>query len=170
MNSSKLLFSSFKNNFKIINVVSDLMHHVVKSYSMRSVSNIVLGVIHHSASVLSSLDQIVDYHVNGHDWPGIGYHYVIDKNGSCYQTQPLNTVSYHCKGQNTRSIGICLLGNFEKEKPTFKQLAALYLLMLDIKYKLPNIKYYPHYTFRNTLCPGKNFMPSFADFLMNIIL
>ncbi|MBP7885053.1 N-acetylmuramoyl-L-alanine amidase [Patescibacteria group bacterium] len=53
----------------------------------------------------------------------------------------------HAKYNNTDSIGIALLGNFEVGKPTDVQLAALTKLItaLSIKYKIhPDNQIYAH--------------------------
>lgn len=41
---------------------------------------------------------------------GIGYHFVIRRNGSMEQGRPLRQPGAHVQGHNARSIGICLIG------------------------------------------------------------
>jgi N-acetylmuramoyl-L-alanine amidase len=41
---------------------------------------------------------------------GIGYHYVINEQGGCENGRPLYWAGAHVKGYNSRSIGICLIG------------------------------------------------------------
>lgn len=41
---------------------------------------------------------------------GIGYHYVIDRDGSIIAGRPLGEIGAHVKGHNVGSVGICLIG------------------------------------------------------------
>jgi hypothetical protein len=91
----------------------------------------------------------------------IDYHYLIGPTGKVFEGQPVEIVGYHCgnKAMNLRSIGICLLGDFEKTIPSKAQVDALVDLLVDAikKYKIPieNIK--KHKDIVNTDCPGKYF-------------
>jgi len=70
-----------------------------------------------------------------------------------------------CANYNSQSIGVCLEGNFDIEKPTFAQQIALVILVNYLKYKY-NVKkenIIPHSHFRETDCPGTNF--NFKNFL-----
>lgn len=58
-------------------------------------------------------------------WAGIGYHYVIRKDGTIERGRPLATVGAHAQGQNYHTVGINVTGNFDKEIPTPAQLHAL---------------------------------------------
>lgn len=59
----------------------------------------------------------------------IGYHFVIDVDGSVQSGRHLNEKGAHVAGQNARSIGICLVGGAEREArytaPQWGSLAAL---------------------------------------------
>ncbi|OHB39606.1 MAG: lysozyme [Phenylobacterium sp. RIFCSPHIGHO2_01_FULL_70_10] len=43
-------------------------------------------------------------------WLGIGYHYVIKRDGTVEEGRPRDTVGAHVEGFNARSIGICMVG------------------------------------------------------------
>lgn len=58
-------------------------------------------------------------------WAGIGYHYVIRKNGVIERGRPLNTVGAHAYGENYHTVGINVTGNFDKEYPTDNQIQSL---------------------------------------------
>lgn len=58
-------------------------------------------------------------------WAGIGYHYVIRKNGTIERGRPLPTVGAHAQGHNYDTIGINVTGNFDKERPTKEQITSL---------------------------------------------
>jgi len=60
---------------------------------------------------------------------------------------------------NVSSIGICLVGNFEKKHPSKKQVAALVELIDYLKNKTlrGKAKFMVHRELEQTVCPGKNF-------------
>ena len=74
-------------------------------------------VIHCSAvrpNQTSSAAQIDDWHkervTNGIHWKGIGYHYVVRRDGSVEIGRHLTEVGAHCVGHNRHSIAICYEG------------------------------------------------------------
>lgn len=93
-------------------------------------------------------------------WAGIGYHYVIRKDGSIERGRPLATVGAHAEGQNYHTVGINVTGNFEKETPTQSQIASLEKLLVflcqtyDIHPSAATIV--GHRNVNSTDCPGKN--------------
>lgn len=134
-----------------------LMRSTVNSYGTRSLNQITQAVVHHSATTNQTAEDYARYHVQHHQWPGIGYHYVIEKDGTIVQGNPLTNVSYHTSGQNTKSVGICLSGNFEIEQPTPQQMHSLGLLINYVRQQVPNaMQVYGHRDFANTSCPGDN--------------
>jgi N-acetylmuramoyl-L-alanine amidase len=54
-------------------------------------------------------DEIDRWH-KARGWKGIGYHFVVDRNGDIAKGRDLNTVGAHVKGHNTGTIGVCLVG------------------------------------------------------------
>ncbi len=120
-----------------------------------------LIVIHHvGMDVLEkSAAQIHQLHLkNG--WSGIGYHYVIHKNGTIERGRPRDTVGAHTSKHNESSVGIVLDGNFEDSMPTDIQLERTAMLVGALSH-IYNI--YPddnnllgHCDLNTTLCPGKN--------------
>ncbi len=124
------------------------------NYSKRSISSIDKIVIHHSATNSGTPKAYANYHVNTRGWPGIGYHFVIQKDGSVFQTNYLDTVSYHTSGQNTRSIGICLTGNYDSQQPPALQLDALINLIRYLAKFLGRLDIHGHNDFSSKSCPG----------------
>jgi N-acetylmuramoyl-L-alanine amidase len=45
-------------------------------------------------------------------WSDIGYHYLIDRDGTVVTGRPLDRTGAHVKGHNTGSVGISLFGGF----------------------------------------------------------
>ncbi len=93
-------------------------------------------------------------------WAGIGYHYVIRKDGTIERGRPLATVGAHAEGQNYHTVGINVTGNFEKEIPTPAQIHSLEGLVAWIC-KIYSIVPGPstivgHRDVNSTDCPGRN--------------
>jgi len=144
---------------KIIDLRQKLKVHSRKRYSLRSFKDITHIVIHHSATANASSEGIARYHVQVNGWPGIGYHYIIAKDGTVYKTNSLTTVSYHAKGVNKEAIGICLVGNFSNKAPEKIQLASLKKLVDLLKKYLPELTVVFHRDVpgARTTCPGSLF-------------
>ncbi len=81
------------------------------------VSSVKDGIVIHHVAIPSgdiSSQAIHKAHLkNG--WAGIGYHFVIRKDGTIERGRPLSVVGAHAQGDNLHTIGICMAGNFEKE-------------------------------------------------------
>jgi N-acetyl-anhydromuramyl-L-alanine amidase AmpD len=128
-----------------------------------------LIVIHHvgNTDVDVSSEEIHKWHLaNG--WAGIGYHYVIRKDGTIERGRPRDTIGAHSYGHNKTSIGINLVGNFEiaTPKPAQIESAACLVAYLCNTYKLtPNKSTVRGHKDLNydTLCPGKNLYTQLQD-------
>jgi N-acetyl-anhydromuramyl-L-alanine amidase AmpD len=142
----------------IQDVVDDLTRNPSQRYASRFLSSIQELVIHHSAVPASvGAERIADYHVNRQDWPGIGYHFFLEADGTILQTNPLDTVAFHVKGVNATTVGLCFAGDFSNNPPTSAQVAAgahlLAWLLDELKLPLEAIK--GHKDYLVTECPGK---------------
>lgn len=139
---------------RVERIVESLPHGPVP-YRKRQLRQIEQIIIHHSADNGTPY-SIADYHVGTKKWPGIGYHFLIDKNGVVYQSNDIDTVSYHLANQNTISLGICCIGNFEEDKPTDAQVESLIWLLACIRAVIGHKPIFGHKDKGSTLCPGKN--------------
>ena len=144
----------------IKDVTDSLPKHATNRYSTRSLDKITHITIHHSAAPANiPVETIAAYHVNNNDWPGIGYHFCIGPDGTIYQVNRLETVSYHAGVVNDYTIGICLEGDFRNGLiPTPKQIESAGHLSawLSQKLKIPvaNIMGHKEYPKNATECPG----------------
>lgn len=151
------LSPSQKAALSIRNIVDDLPKSATQSYSTRNLSQINKIVVHHSATTSGTAESYARYHVDTRGWPGIGYHFVIDQDGTINQTNWLETVSYHTGNNNTSSIGICLTGNFDIQQPFPAQMASLNALISHLKNQLgQNLQVYGHRDYSTKTCPGNN--------------
>lgn len=119
----------------------------------RSTSRIIL---HHAAASKCTAQQIHSWHLaNG--WVGIGYHFLVRKDGSVYRGRPEDTVGAHAGNNNYDSIGICFEGNFMTETmPIIQQWAGQELVQyLKDKYGISKVQ--KHSDVNATGCPGTHF-------------
>lgn len=151
-----LLLQFLKDRFmKIENVTNNLAKNPNKSYGTRNLSMIEYIIWHHSATSSGSAESFASYHVSKNEWPGIGYHFVIEQDGTIKQTNELTTLSYHCPTRNTDGIGVCLVGNFSKNDLTAEQEQAANWLGREIRKMVgKNLVSAPHGDFKQTSCPG----------------
>lgn len=93
-------------------------------------------------------------------WAGIGYHYVIRKNGDIERGRPEDCIGSHAYGWNWETLGVHLCGNFELVEPTQRQIeSAAYLIgWLCDKYDLVPDRHHVvgHRDLTPTACPGEN--------------
>lgn len=124
-------------------------------------------IIHHSATAQGDAETFRRAHT-AKGWRDIGYHYVIGNgtysgNGEVETGRTEAEDGAHCNvdGMNFKSIGICLVGNFDIDKPTPAQMEALERLCRDImeRHKIPASRVLGHGEVKGaaTNCPGKNF-------------
>lgn len=113
-------------------------------------------ILHHAQAKTCSVEDIHQWHLKK-GWSGIGYHFLVRKDGTIYQGRPEDTIGAHAKGANHDSIGICAEGDFMKEEMNPLQLNALIDLVSYIKNKdhLSSIK--RHKDIASTDCPGTHF-------------
>jgi len=93
-------------------------------------------------------------------WSGIGYHYVIRRNGEIEKGRPDDKPGAHVQSHNARTLGICLvggLGNDNRAKPAYtsEQWQTLELLVRHIKTQHPTAEVLGHRDFPNVnkACP-----------------
>jgi hypothetical protein len=131
-------------------------------------------VIHHSATDAGNAASMDAFHRNVKHWDGLGYDFVIGNgNGSGDGTIE---VGYRWREQkrgahagadapyfNEHGVGICLVGDFTKARPTAAQMRALSRLcnFLSSYCGIPLSNYRLHGDIRKTECPGPLFPRDF---------
>lgn len=132
---------------------------------MREINKLI---VHCSATAEGkdySLDTIRKWHLK-RGWRDIGYHYVIQRDGTTEEGRPLEQIGAHVKGMNRNSIGICYIGGVEAEKKNGKWIAkdtrtdeqkqALEDLLCSLKIKFPSATVHGHNEFSSKSCPCFN--------------
>jgi hypothetical protein len=125
-------------------------------------------VIHHTGcnDIDASAEQIHGWHLSN-GWSGIGYHYVIRKDGTIERGRPEWAIGSHAYGENSHTIGIHLSGDFEQAEPTSQQIEKCAMLIADIadRYGLPIDRetVVGHGELMATDCPGTNLQALLND-------
>lgn len=128
--------------------------------SARTYTNLI--VIHHTgADIDASAKEIHRWHISAPNYyAGIGYHFVIRKDGTIERGRPVEAIGAHAYGFNAHSIGIQLSGDFDKTFPTMAQIEMTAMLIANLcaDYRIPIdlIHICGHCDLMATDCPGKN--------------
>jgi hypothetical protein len=98
---------------------------------------------------------------NGHDGRGfgdIGYHFVVDRAGRIWEGRSLRYQGAHVRSHNEGNIGIMCLGNFDEQRVSEAQRAALehQLRVLSAKYRVKSRSIKTHKEWVSTACPGRD--------------
>ena len=119
-------------------------------------------VIHHLGSVKdidASAAQVHDIHINT-GYSGIGYHFIVRKNGIIERGRPIYAVGAHAYGENWHTIGINVSGDFNAAEPTTAQIESTAMLIANLceDYTIPTDRQHivGHFEINETNCPGKN--------------
>lgn len=115
--------------------------------------------------------EIRRWHVNDNGWNDIGYHFVIDRDGTIGMGRPLDVVGAHVKGHNEGTIGICLIGGHGSDANdkfedhfTPAQDRAVRTMIQDLMDKYPTItKVSGHNEYAAKACPGFRVGPWYAQ-------
>lgn len=118
---------------------------------MRSINRII---VHCSATPNgrpTSVSDINQWH-RDRGWNEIGYHYVIGVNGVGERGRDRSLVGAHCKGYNTGSLGVCLIGTDSFNE---KQMDTLRGMIRRFRLEYPDCTIHGHREFNdNKTCPG----------------
>jgi hypothetical protein len=137
-------------------------------------------VVHHSLTEDSgtvSWGAIRLYHTSNKGWSDIGYHAGVEKVKSgrypyieVLLGRPWHVPGAHTIGQNSESLGICFVGNYDLEAPLRDVLVAggrlinMWMRIFDI----PSSEIYRHSDFASyKSCPGSMFdMTRLREFIV----
>lgn len=99
-------------------------------------------IVHCSATPEGRSHTLADFrqwHVAGNGWSDIGYHFIIDIDGTIYPARPIQSAGAHVKGHNADSIGVCYVGGVgadmkPKDTRTAEQKESLNKLLTYLAY------------------------------------
>ena len=93
---------------------------------------------------------------------GIGYHYVVCRDGSVHKGRDVAKRGAHCKGHNAGGIGVCYVGGMTadgktpKDTRTEAQRAALRDLVEWLRREHPGASVHGHNEYSSKACPCFN--------------
>lgn len=125
---------------------------------MRNITTIII----HCAATKPTMDigakEIEQWH-RARGFFGIGYHYVIRRDGTIETGRPLEKAGAHAEGHNADSIGICMAGGIDnKGKPqnnfTDAQWDSLAKLTKDLVQSYGALKIIGHNEVAAKACPS----------------
>ncbi len=128
-------------------------------------------VVHHSATAMGTPQGMDQYHRNvRHMENGLAYHFVIGNGNGMNDgqiaigrrwTEQLNGGHLASEALNARSLGICLVGNFDRDPPSRRQLDSLEALtrylMKRCNINRAHVKTHQQINTIGTRCPGRLF-------------
>ena len=106
------------------------------------------------------VEEVRRWHVEDRNWRDVGYHWLIDLDGSVIKGRDESVTGAHVAGHNANSIGISLFGghggsNDDKFEDNFtpEQDASLRQLIREIKDRHSITKISGHNEYANKACP-----------------
>ena len=105
--------------------------------------------------------EVKNWHVRNNGWSDIGYHFLIDRDGTRATGRPLERTGAHVKGKNTGTIGVALFGGHGSSETdqfsdnfTPEQDAELRKLLSDLGERFPITRISGHNQYAAKACPG----------------
>lgn len=134
----------------------------------RDLSQVNYLAIHHSGGPdTETPENIANAHITNNGWGGIGYHFLIAKDGTVFYVGDIGTARANVANLNEQVIGICLVGNFTQGRlPSNEQLDSTHKLCEFFILNFPDLtgvkswdKVRGHNELPNqsTNCPGETF-------------
>ena len=131
---------------------------------MEKLEKVEYIIVHHSRRTYDCHTFIKIRHRFLRGWEDTGYHLLIGNKicgeGKISSGRSLEYQGAHAFGYNRNSIGVCVVGDYDKNEPTLKQFSALIELLKDLckKYNVPYDNVIGHNEIPGCIktCPGKN--------------
>ncbi len=133
---------NYPNEFKVATTLTKGPNGRKYRWPVSYSKAVKLLVVHHTAmkvtgetrSGVDRMRALYAYHSVNRGWGDIGYNFVIDENGAIYEGKEggSSVVAGHAYCNNVGTIGISLMGNFDTEQPSQKQMESLKHLLDDL--------------------------------------
>ena len=111
------------------------------------------------------------WHVEGRGWSDIGYHYLIQLDGTVVPCRPMERDGAHVKGRNKGTVGVSYAGGVDargnaKDTRTSAQKAALTSLLVKLLDTYPSINHISsHQDYAAKACPSFDATSEYAPLL-----
>lgn len=142
----------------------------------RTTKEVQFLVIHHTVTKHeATADDIALLH-KARGWAGIGYHFVITKDGIVHYVGDVGTARANVLDMNEKVIGITMVGDFTKHLPSDDQILSAHDLckfFLQNKAIWPNLtgweKVVGHKELQATACPGNDWKDTSSSLYNRIV-
>lgn len=124
---------------------------------MRRINMIIIHCSAVKPEQSSSASQIDAWH-KARGWNGIGYHYVVRREGTVESGRPEHMTGAHCTNHNRYSIGVCYEGGLDArgqpaDTRTEAQKRSMLTLINDLKARYESAIVVGHNVLSNKACP-----------------
>ena len=124
---------------------------------MRQIKEIIVHSTATPEGRETSVEDIRSWHKQ-RGWSDIGYHYVIQIDGTINAGRPIHISGAHCEGKNKYSIGVTYVGGCDsdmkpKDTRTDAQIDSLEYLIGYLCASYPGAEVYGHRDFSTKACP-----------------
>lgn len=131
----------------------------------------------------AKVKEIRRWHVDGNGWSDVGYHFLIDRDGTVKKGRDIARNGAHTRGRNRGTIGVCLIGGHGStsrdaflDNYTPQQEHALRKLVGGLTEKYSINKVSGHNDYAAKACPGfdarawwaQEAQPNYADLLKRV--
>ena len=113
------------------------------------------------AKTSEKVAEVKRWHVKDRGWSDIGYHFLIDRDGTVAKGRPVSRTGAHVKGHNTGTIGVSLFGghgatadDLFADHFTPAQDKALRRMLKDMQSIYGPVKISGHNEYAAKGCPG----------------
>lgn len=142
----------------------------------RMTTEIKYLVIHHTVTAHEATPDDIALLHKARGWGGIGYHFVITKDGVVYYVGDVGTARANVLNMNEKVIGITMVGDFTKHLPSDAQIESAHDIckfFIDNQAVWPNLKNWDvvvgHKDLQATACPGTSWPNDMRDRIVNRI-
>lgn len=112
-------------------------------------------------SIAQKTQEIRRWHTQDRGWSDIGYHILIDRDGTRAPGRPIAKAGAHTRGHNRDSIGVCLIGghgssetDYFLENYTPAQEEALRSVLKELQAQYGKMSIHGHNEYAAKACPG----------------
>lgn len=126
---------------------------------MRKINKIIIHCTATPEGRDVSISDVRRWHVEDRGWRDIGYHFLIQRDGTIDEGRPIEQTGAHTRGHNWDSIGIAYAGGMSKDMTepkdtrTEEQKDALVDLLCQL-HDCYGGKIYGHRDFSSKACPS----------------
>lgn len=115
-----------------------------------------------------TIEDVRRWHVEERGWSDVGYHWLIELDGTLKQGRHESRSGAHAKGWNGVSIGVCYVGGCDenmkpKDTRTDDQKITLGCLLQDLKGRYPKAKIIGHMDISSKACPSFDALTEYAN-------